>query len=326
MAAVACVNAAQNDLDSDIYTLEDSMSLMDTGGSCDTAISEAKVACQEKLALYKKMQASNCMQKEMAAVMSRIKRNTELTVKQQAKLKQAQARLRKLQYGEGEAAQTAASAREKLLKALVKQIHQKNGLKSHAQKAIDELKDVKSTRYKANYATGEAVKYAETKCEIDSSMTSKAKSLYTKMIDEKVTAGREKCIANKGKKDGKVTAAMIKKLFTTAKELQAKKIKNLKLESKASKTVAKQNTKLTKDETKTAKLQKKASKKEAADFKKKAQKEHKIVVKDQKSLKAAKVKLEAAQKDASSATKEVHKVQTMDLKALLAQAGNLLKP
>merc|ERR1711904_293225 len=220
------------------------MSLMDTGGSCDTAISEAKVACQEKLALYKKMQANNCMQKEMAAVMSRIKRNTEKTVKQQAKLKQAQDALRKLQYGENGAAQTAAGAHEKLLKAMVKQIQQKNALKSHANKAIDELKDVKSARYKANYATGEAVKWAETKCEIDSTKTSKAKSLYTQMIDEKVKAGHEKCLANKGKKDGKITTAMIKKLFTKAKELQAKKIKKLTLIKKEKKIVAKENTKV----------------------------------------------------------------------------------
>jgi len=294
---------------------------------CANEVSTAKVACTNKLATYKKMQASKCLQKEMAAVMSRIKRNQEKTVKQQAALKSAEETLRKLRYGEHNAASKAQAAREKLVKTVVKEITQKNGLKHFTNKAMNELKDEKSTRYKANKATHAAVKLAETQPDQApvNAKASEAKSLYARMVEEKIKLARDKYAKNKGKKNEKVTEEMIKKLFEKAKKARAQEIEDAKKMKSLTKKVAHQNTKLTKDETKTAKLEEEASKKEIKSFGKKAKKQQKVLSKDQKKLKAAKKKLDHAKKEAAATGKEVQKLNNMNLKSVLKSAKTLLK-
>merc|ERR1712072_1003169 len=277
---------------------------------CANAVTSAKVACTNKLATYKKMQASKCMQKEMAAVMARIKKNQEKTVKQQAALKAAEDRLRKLRYGEHNAASAAQMAREKLVKTVVKEIKQKNGLKHFTNQAINELKNEKSTRYKANKLTHAAVKLAETQPDQApvNAKASSAKAMWARMVEEKVKLARDKYQKNKGKKNEKITEKMIKDLFEKAKAAKAKEVADAKQMKKDTVAVAKQNFKLTKDETKTAKLEQKA-----------------VVAKDQKKLKAATEKLNAAKKEVSATAKEVAKLNNMNLKSVLKSAGTLLK-
>merc|ERR1712072_1152463 len=294
---------------------------------CANAVTSAKVACTNKLATYKKMQASKCMQKEMAAVMARIKKNQEKTVKQQAALKAAEDRLRKLRYGEHNAASAAQMAREKLVKTVVKEIKQKNGLKHFTNQAINELKNEKSTRYKANKLTHAAVKLAETQPDQApvNAKASSAKAMWARMVEEKVKLARDKYQKNKGKKNEKITEKMIKDLFEKAKAAKAKEVADAKQMKKDTVAVAKQNFKLTKDETKTAKLEKEASKKEFKSFGKKAKKQKAVVAKDQKKLKAATKKLNAAKKEVSATAKEVAKLNNMNLKSVLKSAGTLLK-
>merc|ERR1711998_509649 len=91
-----------------------------------------------------------------------IKANHKRSKELQGQLKRAEAKLRQAHFEEGRLKGSAAQAKEKLLKAMVTQYHQKQALKSESQKVLDELKDEKSTRYKANKATQEAVKLAKT--------------------------------------------------------------------------------------------------------------------------------------------------------------------
>merc|ERR1712093_850046 len=158
---------------------------------------------------------------------------------------------------------------------MVTQIHQKNSLKSATNRAIDELKDEKSTRAKAHKATVKAVKLAKTSKDMApvNTQAGKAKALNNKMVEEKVKKGRQKYGM---KKKPKVTDAMIKKLFEKAKKARAKEQKKLKKETVK---VAAENVKLSKKEKKTAVMEKDASKKEKANLKKNIDKVKKVVKK-----------------------------------------------
>merc|ERR1711939_1197889 len=260
------------------------------GGACDTEIRAAKAKCGERLAYFKKIHESSCGDKDLARVMGRIKRNHAKTKKQQAQLKAAENALRSGKYKEKNVSQLARAARERLLKAMVTQIHQKNALKSSTQLAINELKDEKSTRAKAHKATVKAVKLAKTSKDMApvNTQAGKAKALYNKMVEEKVKEGRQKYGM---KKKPKVTDAMIKKLFEKAKKARAKE---------------------------QAKLKKVKKEKEKANLKKNISKVKKVVEADKKKVAAAQKNVKTAGADATAARNEVNKLKGMDLKALLA--------
>jgi len=313
-----------------IHELNDELALVEAAeqGSCDNEIRAAKAACGERLAYFKKVHESSCGDKDLARVMGRIKRNHARTKAQQRELARAESALRKGKYAEQNVSQLAKSSKEKLIKAMVTQIHQKNALKTDAQLAIDELKDEKSTRYKAHKATVKAVKLAKSSKDMGpvSSQAGKAKSLYAKMVEEKVKEGRQKYKAKGGKKQAKVTDAMVKKLFKKAKEARAKEQAQLKKVKKETVKVAKENVTLSQKEKKTAIMEKDASKKEKSNLKKQVDKAKVVIKKDQAKLKTANNNLSLAKKDSATATAEVNKLKGMDLKALLSQAGSLLKP
>merc|ERR1711934_344593 len=259
--AALAVMAGAVDVSENIHELDDDLAMVEVmhgaGGACDTEIRAAKAKCGERLAYFKKIHESSCGDKDLARVMGRIKRNHAKTKKQQAQLKAAENALRSGKYKEKNVSQLARAARERLLKAMVTQIHQKNALKSSTQLAINELKDEKSTRAKAHKATVKAVKLAKTSKDMApvTSQAGKAKSLYAKMVEEKVKEGRQKYGM---KKKPKVTDAMIKKLFEKAKKARAKEQAKVKKETVK---VAAENVKLSKKEKKTAVMEKDASKK-----------------------------------------------------------------
>merc|ERR1711998_759035 len=279
--AALAVMAVAVDVSENIHELDDDLAMVEVmhgaGGACDTEIRAAKAKCGERLAYFKKIHESSCGDKDLARVMGRIKRNHAKTKKQQAQLKAAENALRSGKYKEKNVSQLARAARERLLKAMVTQIHQKNALKSSTQLAINELKDEKSTRAKAHKATVKAVKLAKTSKDMApvNTQAGKAKALYNKMVEEKVKEGRQKY-------------GMKKK--------------------------------------KTAVMEKDASKKEKANLKKNISKVKKVVEADKKKVAAAQKNVKTAGADATAAKNEVNKLKGMDLKALLAQAGNILKP
>merc|ERR1711939_604294 len=319
--AALAVMAVAVDVSENIHELDDDLAMVEVmhgaGGACDTEIRAAKAKCGERLAYFKKIHESSCGDKDLARVMGRIKRNHAKTKKQQAQLKAAENALRSGKYKEKNVSQLARAARERLLKAMVTQIHQKNALKSSTQLAINELKDEKSTRAKAHKATVKAVKLAKTSKDMApvNTQAGKAKALYNKMVEEKVKEGRQKYGM---KKKPKVTDAMIKKLFEKAKKARAKEQAKLKKVKKETVKVAAENVKLSKKEKKTAVMEKDASKKEKANLKKNISRVKKVA-EAQKNVKTAGA-------DATAAKNEVNKLKGMDLKALLAQAGNILKP
>merc|ERR1712072_1086936 len=286
--AALAVMAVAVDVSENIHELDDDLAMVEVmhgaGGACDTEIRAAKAKCGERLAYFKKIHESSCGDKDLARVMGRIKRNHAKTKKQQAQLKAAENALRSGKYKEKNVSQLARAARERLLKAMVTQIHQKNALKSSTQLAINELKDEKSTRAKAHKATVKAVKLVKTSKDMApvNTQAGKAKALYNKMVEEKV--------------------------------------------KKETVKVAAENVKLSKKEKKTAVMEKDASKKEKANLKKNISKVKKVVEADKKKVAAAQKNVKTAGADATAAKNEVNKLKGMDLKALLAQAGNILKP
>merc|ERR1711904_473411 len=314
--AALAVMAVAGDVSENIHELDDDLAMEEVmhgaGGACDTEIRAAKAKCGERLAYFKKIHESSCGDKDLARVMGRIKRNHAKTKKQQAALASAENALRSGKYKEKNGPQLARAARERLLKAMVTQIHQKNSLKSSTQLAINELKDEKSTRAKAHKATVKAVKLAKTSKDMApvNTQAGKAKALYNKMVEEKVKEGRQKYGM---KKKPRVTDAMIKKLFEKAKKARAKEQAKLKKVKKETVKVAAENVKLSK-------------KKEKANLKKSISKVKKVVEADKKKVAAAQKNVKTAGADATAAKNEVNKLKGMDLKALLAQAGNILKP
>merc|ERR1711939_821095 len=194
--AALAVMAVAVDVSENIHELDDDLAMVEVmhgaGGACDTEIRAAKAKCGERLAYFKKIHESSCGDKDLARVMGRIKRNHAKTKKQQAQLKAAENALRSGKYKEKNVSQLARAARERLLKAMVTQIHQKNALKSSTQLAINEPKDEKSTRAKAHKATVKAVKLAKTSKDMApvNTQAGKAKALYNKMVEEKVKEGR----------------------------------------------------------------------------------------------------------------------------------------
>merc|ERR1711959_877713 len=315
--AALVVMAVAVDVSENIHELDDDLAMVEVmhgaGGACDTEIRAAKAKCGERLAYFKKIHESSCGDKDLARVMGRIKRNHAKTKKQQAQLKAAENALRSGKYKEKNVSQLARAARER-------QIHQKNALKSSTQLAINELKDEKSTRAKAHKATVKAVKLAKTSKDMApvNTQAGKAKALYNKMVEEKVKEGRQKFGM---KKKPKVTDAMIKKLFEKAKKARAKEQAKLKKVKKETVKVAAENVKLSKKEKKTAVMEKDASKKEKANLQKNIDKVKKVVKKDQAKVKAAQKNVKTASADAQSAKNEAAKLNGMNLKALLAQAG-----
>merc|ERR1711904_166494 len=288
--AALAVMAVAVDVCENIHELDDDLAMVEVmhgaGGACDTEIRAAKAKCGERLAYFKKIHESSCGDKDLARVMGRIKRNHAKTKKQQAQLKAAENALRSGKYKEKNVSQLARAARERLLKAMVTQIHQKNALKSSTQLAINELKDEKSTRAKAHKATVKAVKLAKTSKDMApvNTQAGKAKALYNKMVEEKVKEGRQKYGM---KKKPKVTDAMIKKLFEKAKKARAKEV-----------------AKLRKVKKKTAVMEKGASKKEKKNLTKSIDKVKKVVKKDQAKVKAAQKVVKPASTDAQSAKNE----------------------
>merc|ERR1712072_1338765 len=296
--AALAVMAVAVDVSENIHELDDDLAMVEVmhgaGGACDTEIRAAKAKCGERLAYFKKIHESSCGDKDLARVVGRIKRNHAKTKKQQAQLKAAENALRSGKYKEKNVSQLARAARERLLKAMVTQIHQKNALKSSTQLAINELKDEKSTRAKAHKATVKAVKLAKTSKDMApvNTQAGKAKALYNKMVEEKVKEGRQKYGM---KKKPKVTDAMIKKLFEKAKKARAKEQAKLKTVK-----VAAENVKLSKKEKKTAVMEKDASKKEKANLQKNIDKVKKVVKKDQAKVKAAQKNVKTASSDATA--------------------------
>merc|ERR1711970_734939 len=77
--AALAVMAVAVDVSENIHELDDDLAMVEVmhgaGGACDTEIRAAKAKCGERLAYFKKIHESSCGDKDLARVMSRIKRN-----------------------------------------------------------------------------------------------------------------------------------------------------------------------------------------------------------------------------------------------------------
>jgi len=89
-------------------------------------------------------------------LMDRINANNKKLGELAGKLGRDESKLRHLQYEEGSIKGSAAQAKEKVLKAMVHQYHQKHAVMDDEKKIKAELADKNSLRSKANKQTREA--------------------------------------------------------------------------------------------------------------------------------------------------------------------------
>lgn len=326
-ATVAAVTTADDGLA--VVGLDDELALVDMeGATCANAIRSAKTACGEKLAYYKKMHETNCGQTELTAVLGRIRRNHAKSKEQQAALKRAEDALRQVKYDEKGIAKMAHQAKERLLKAMGKEKGMMKGLSADEKNVLNELRDEKSLRSQAHRATLKAVRYAKTKKDFAPAKTEagRAKGLYAKMVDEKVKIARDEYLARRGKgglRKEKKTVAQLRKEAEAAREKEQKMLNKVKA---ATKKVAKDNVKVSKTEVKTAKEEKSAAKTEKRSLEKQITKAHKVTKEGARKVTTTKTEWSKTVTEEQTAKSTVVQMKSWDLKALLAQAGNLLKP
>merc|ERR1711939_959630 len=295
-ATVAAVTTADDGLA--VVGLDDELALVDMeGATCANAIRSAKTACGEKLAYYKKMHETNCGQTELTAVLGRIRRNHAKSKEQQAALKRAEDALRQVKYDEKGIAKMAHQAKERLLKAMGKEKGMMKGLSADEKNVLNELRDEKSLRSQAHRATLKAVRYAKTKKDFAPAKTEagRAKGLYAKMVDEKVKIARDEYLARRGKgglRKEKKTVAQLRKEAEAARE----------------------------------KEQKSAAKTEKRSLEKQITKAHKVTKEGARKVTTTKTEWSKTVTEEQTAKSTVVQMKSWDLKALLAQAGNLLKP
>merc|ERR1711912_10066 len=297
------------------------------GSSCTQEITQAKTRCQEELAEEKEKEASNCGMKTLNSLMARIKSNNQKLRGLANKLGSDESKLRHLQYEEGSIKGSAAQAKEKVLKAMVHQYHQKQALMGDEKKVKAELADENSTRSKANRKTHEAEKLArkEPKMSKVTTASNAAKALWAKMVDEKVNSGRAYYKMNKDKKMKKVTDKEIDRLFRLAQAARRKEESELKKVKDATTKVAKNNAKVTKKEAQIAKEEKEASEKEKAEFKKKESKLESKYKKGMTDVQKREVDVKHYTEERDRAAKEVQNLSGMGLKGMLNEAPKLLK-
>jgi len=327
LGTVLCA-AAFND-ESKVEILDD-LNLVEVmeGAGCTNEIRQAKTKCNEKLAYYKKIHASNCGMTELKSVMDRIKENTASAATLQRKLGGAESKLRHLQYEEGQTKGIAAQAKEKVLKAMIHQYHQKQALMGDEKKVKAELADENSTRSRANRATHSAEKLARKDGDTTGvkGAADKARNLWSQMVTEKVNTGKAYYTMNKDKNIKKVTDKEIARLFEVAKAARDREEAELKKVKDATGKVAKDNAKVTKEEAKIAAEEKKASEKEKAEYKKKESKLESKYKKGMTDVQKHEMDVKHYTEERDSAQREVDKLKGMNLKNLLAQAPKLVKP
>merc|ERR1711988_135520 len=264
------------------------------------------------------------------SVMARIDRNNKKLGDLANKLGRDESKLRHLQYEEGAIKGSAAQAKEKVLKAMVRQYHQKPALMGDEKKVKAELADENSTRSKANRKTHAAEKMARKTPPSDYSKLDEeanaAKALWAKMVDEKVNSGKAYYKMKMDKNNKKVTDKDIRRLFKLAQEARRKEESELKKVKDATTKVAKNNAKVTKEEAKIAKEEKSASEKEKAAYKKKEGSLASKYKKGMTEVEKANVAVKHYTEERDSAQAEVHKLKGMNLKQQLKEGPKLTKP
>jgi len=329
--AVACTAASMQDIHDSVHVL-DELAMVEVDNSptpaCQNEIRQAKTKCGEQQAYYKKIEETKCGSTELAAVMDRIKSNHKRAAELNSQLKSAETKLRQSQFEETRYKGAAVAAKAKVLQAMVTQIHQQDADKSAEAKVQAELKDMSSTRYKANAATTEAEKLAGSEPTMAkvTPAAEKAKGLWAQMVQEKVNVARAKYMAKQGKNAEHITDAKVRKLFDEAVKARAQEMKGLKTVQKASKEVAKDNAKITEKETTIAKEEKQASEKEEATYAGKEKKIQAELKKEKTQVNGDKKKVKKLKTEVQSVEAEANKVGHLNLKGLLAKAGNMLKP
>jgi len=296
-------------------------------GSCDAEVQKAKSSCGEKLAYQRKIHESHCGDKEIAGLLARIRSNHRKVKAQQDAMHRAETALRQVKYSEHGLIHSANKARHNVVVALARQIRAKNGLNKDEKSVLNELRNEKSWRSKAHRATLAAIslaKVSKTMAPVDSK-ASKAKGLYARMVNEKVKEARAKYAAGRGKKKLGLDKNAVKKLLKIAKKARVRALGASKKITTAKKKVAKLNTKVSKTGLHAAKLEEKSSVKVKTAYIKKAKKTKKAAKAGLKKLKAAQKNLKAAEKESSKAKLMLTKTKGLDLKALLAKAGHILK-
>jgi len=299
---------------------------LDDGAACTTEIREAKLQCGERVAYFKKVHESKCGNKELASLMDRITANHRRTKQIQAGMQKAQDALRQAQFESGRIEGTAATSKHKLMETLIAEWRQKNALNKSQKNVKDEMKDKNSLRFKANVATKDAVAHAKKDKTMNqaTAKSNEAKGLFAKMVEEKVKIARAEYLAKQNSNGLKITEATVQKMFKKAKSDNDKAIAEVKKVKTTSIKVAEEDKKVTAEETKTAKLEKDASVKEEKHYMKEAKKIGAQTKKSQATMKKTQATVAKLQKEAATANKEVQATGGLDLKALLAQASNLI--
>jgi len=299
---------------------------VDDGADCAGEILQAKTKCAEKVAYYKKIHDTQCGDTELKGVMTRIKRNQKEAKKLGKDLIKAKEALRQRVFEEQRFKTSAAVAKEKLMKALVQDEHQKMAMKAAKTSVADELKDQNSLRAKANKATTEAVALAEkepTMAKV-TPKAAEAKQLFAKMVEEKIHLARARYAKKNSKKTEQGTEKLIQKLFEEAKKARERELGEMKKVKAASVKVAEKGSKISKEETKIAREERDSSKKQRAKAQKAESKLKSKADKGQTKVQKAQALVDKLQKQLAEQQKEEKKTQNLDLKALLAQASSMI--
>jgi len=224
------------------------------------------------------------------------------------------------------AVHNAHNARERLLKALVKEYKEKGDLSHLDSQQESEAAVLEDMKTKAHRAALAATKLAETSPDMKSVKAAgdKAKAAFAKMVEEQISIGRSKYAKANGMKKEASTNDAINSFLDAAKNARQEEIKSLQRIKSITSAVSNANANLAKNHVAIADLEMQASRVQKTVLKSKEDKDQAAARITAGKLKAQQEASKVAKAEFDAARKQEEQAKTEGLKKLLAEANKIM--